>query len=82
MAAFQKETDVAKAKVEPFPEATDIPAAGEHEPRRLHYADLVPATEGLRAVFKRCHDYLHVNGNLGKEKAFWLNELSRGGHKL
>lgn len=71
MAAFQKETDTAKDKVEPFPEATDIPAAGEYEPRRLHYSDLVPATEGLRAVFKRCHDYLHVNGNLGKEKAFF-----------
>lgn len=71
MAAFQKETDQAKAKKEPFPEATDIPLAGESEPKRLHYADLVPATEGLRAVFKRCHDYLHVNGNLGKEKAFF-----------
>ncbi len=71
MAAFQKETDAVKAKIDPFPEVTDIPSAGEAEPRRLHYTDLVPATEGLRAVFKRCHDYLHVNGNLGKEKAFF-----------
>lgn len=71
MAAFEKETDKAKARKEPFPDATDIPRAGADEPGSLQYSDLVPATEGLRAVFKRCHDYLHVNGNLGKEKAFF-----------
>jgi type I restriction enzyme M protein len=37
----------------------------------LEFSELVPATEGLRSVFKRCHNYLHVNGNLGKEKAFF-----------
>jgi type I restriction enzyme M protein len=71
LVAFQKEIDPEKAKNEPFPESIDIPAAGDIEPRRLNYIDLVPATEGLRSVFKRCHDYLHVNGNLGKEKAFF-----------
>ena len=25
--------------------------------------------EGLRATFRRFHNYLHVNGKLGKEKA-------------
>ncbi len=71
MVALEKELDPKKAKSTPFLDATDIPLKGEDEPKRLHFSDLVPATEGLRAVFKRCHDYLHVNGNLGKEKAFF-----------
>jgi type I restriction enzyme M protein len=71
MMAVEKETDPEKSKEQPFLEATDIPLKGEDEPKRLHFSDLVPATEGLRTVFKRCHDYLHVNGNLGKEKAFF-----------
>lgn len=71
MVALEKETDPRKAKDRPFLEATDIPRKGETEPKRLEFTDLVPATAGLRAVFKRCHDYLHVNGNLGKEKAFF-----------
>lgn len=71
MLALEKEGDSKRAKTAPFLESTDIPLKGATEPKRLEYADLVPATEGLRAVFKRCHDYLHVNGNLGKEKAFF-----------
>jgi len=71
MLALEKEQDADKAKREPFPPSTDIPLKGAHEPKRLEFSDLVPATAGLRAVFKRCHDYLHVNGNLGKEKAFF-----------
>jgi type I restriction enzyme M protein len=71
MSALEKETDPERAKLAPFPEATDIPLKGASEPKRLNFAELVPATEGLRAVFKRCHNYLHVNGNLGKEKAFF-----------
>lgn len=54
-----------------FSEAVDIPLRGLHEPKRLQFYDLVPASEGLSAVFRRCHNYLHVNGNLGKEKAFF-----------
>lgn len=69
--AFEKEADPQTATEKPFLDAIDIPRKGEDEPKRLHFSDLVPATEGLRAVFKRCHDYLHVNGNLGKEKAFF-----------
>jgi len=71
MIAFEKETDPDKAKFSPFLEATDIPLKGTTEPKRLEFYELIPATEGLRSVFKRCHDYLHVNGNLGKEKAFF-----------
>lgn len=71
MLGIEKETNPEKAVQQPFLDATDIPLKGENEPKRLHFSDLVPATEGLRSVFKRCHDYLHVNGNLGKEKAFF-----------
>jgi type I restriction enzyme M protein len=71
MIALEKETDLERATLTPFLEATDIPLKGATEPKRLVFSDLVPATEGLRAVFKRCHNYLHVNGNLSKEKAFF-----------
>jgi type I restriction enzyme M protein len=71
MQAFEKEQDPKRAVAAPFLDATDIPLRGEHEPKRLKFSELVPATEGLSRVFKRCHDYLHVNGNLGKEKAFF-----------
>jgi len=71
MQAFEKEQDAKRAARAPFIEATDIPLKGEHEPKRRRFSELVPATEGLSKVFKRCHDYLHVNGNLGKEKAFF-----------
>ncbi len=71
MIALEKEQDPDKASREPFPLSTDIPLKGATEPKRLEFADLVPASAGLRHVFARCHDYLHVNGNLGKEKAFF-----------
>jgi type I restriction enzyme M protein len=71
MRALEVETDAKKAAREPFLDSTDIPLKGDTEPKRLEFADLVPATAGLRHVFARCHDYLHVNGNLGKEKAFF-----------
>jgi type I restriction enzyme M protein len=71
MQAFEKETDARRAVRHPFLEATDIPLKGEAEPKRRSWADLVPATEGLSSAFKRCHNYVHVNGNLGKEKAFF-----------
>lgn len=71
MIALEKEQDADKAAKVPFQPSTDIPLRGDNEPKRLEFADLVPATGGLRHVFARCHDYLHVNGNLGKEKAFF-----------
>ena len=69
MQAFERTVD-SKGNYD-FPEATDIPLKGENEPKRLQFSELVPATEGLRGTFKRCHNYLHVNGNLAKEKAFF-----------
>jgi type I restriction enzyme M protein len=69
--ALEKEIDPSRAKKNPFLDATDIPLNGADEPKPLQFTELVPATDGLRAVFKRCHNYLHVNGNLGKEKAFF-----------
>jgi type I restriction enzyme M protein len=71
MVAIEKEVDLERAKKHPFIEATDIPLKGATEPKRLAFSELVPATAGLRSVFKRCHNYLHVNGNLSKEKAFF-----------
>jgi type I restriction enzyme M protein len=71
MAALEKEQDARRAAENPFLEATDIPLRGEQEPKRLIFGELVPATHGLSGVFKRCHNYLHSNGNMGKEKAFF-----------
>jgi type I restriction enzyme M protein len=71
MQAFEKESDPKKAVKQPFLAATDIPFFGEQEPKRLEFSELVPATAGLQRVFKRCHDYLHTNGNMGKERAFF-----------
>jgi type I restriction enzyme M protein len=71
MQALEKELDAAKAASAPFLDATDIPLRGEQEPKRLRFSELVPATSGLSTVFQRCHNYLHVNGDLSKEKAFF-----------
>lgn len=71
MQAYEKEFDALKASKTPFLDATDIPLKGEAEPKRKRWSDLVPATDGLSSTFKRCHNYVHVNGNLGKEKAFF-----------
>ena len=71
MQAFEKEQDAKKSVRAPFLEATDLPLKGEAEPKRKRWSDLVPATEGLSSTFKRCHNYVHVNGHLGKEKAFF-----------
>ena len=71
MIALEKNTDHARAKDNPFPQATDIPIKGASEPKRLQFSELVPATHGLTTVFKRSHNYLHVNGNLSKERAFF-----------
>jgi type I restriction enzyme M protein len=71
MLAWEKNQDTVAAATTPFLEATDIPIKGDTEPKRLQFSDLKPATDGLSAVFKRCHNYLHSNGNLGKEKAFF-----------
>lgn len=71
MTALEKEADPAARLENPFPLATDIPRAGATEPARLTFSELVPAQEGLQTVFKRCHDYLHTNGSLSQEAAFF-----------
>jgi len=53
-----------------FPEAADLPAYGAKAPRPLQFTDLRPAHEGLRAAFKRCHNYIYANQGLQKEAAF------------
>ncbi|OBX35168.1 putative type I restriction enzymeP M protein [Halomonas elongata] len=71
MLALEKELDEKKSSKNPFLDATDIPLAGAEKPKRLHFSDLVPATNGLSSVFRRAHNYLHVNASLPKEKAFF-----------
>jgi len=48
---------------------TDIPRAGEDRPRRPERADLQIAHD-LTGIFRRCHNYIHVNGGLQKAEAF------------
>jgi type I restriction enzyme M protein len=53
-----------------FEEAADLPAFGIKEPPRLTFKDLIPAHEGLRDIFKRCHNYIYGNQGLPKDQAF------------
>ena len=71
MQAFERLHDSTVSTSKQIVPATGIPLRGEDEPRRKRFSELVPATDGLRSVFKRCHNYLHVNGNLSKERAFF-----------
>jgi len=48
---------------------TDIPRAGEDRPRRPERKDL-QVVHDLTSVFKRCHNYIHVNGGQQKAEAF------------
>lgn len=47
----------------------DIPSRGDLEPRVPTFLDLSPAVE-LKAVFRRCHNYIYVNQGLQKAEAF------------
>ena len=47
----------------------DIPSRGETEPKVPVYADLVPALD-LKAIFRRCHNYIYANQGLQKAEAF------------
>ncbi len=47
----------------------DIPSRGDTEPKAPVYADLVPALD-LKAIFKRCHNYIYANQGLQKAEAF------------
>lgn len=48
---------------------SDIPRAGDDRPRRPQRKDLKVASD-LKAIFRRCHNYIHVNGGLQKAEAF------------
>lgn len=48
---------------------TDIPRAGEDRPRRPERKDL-QVVHDLTSVFRRCHNYIHVNGGQQKAEAF------------
>lgn len=61
--AFERSVD---GKIE---KVSDIPRAGEDRPRRPERADLKVAHD-LTAIFRRCHNYIHVNGGLQKAEAF------------
>lgn len=52
-------------------EILDIPPAGKsiEEYEQLDFSQLRPATE-LKSVFKRCHNYIHGNQGLPKDRAF------------
>jgi type I restriction enzyme M protein len=47
----------------------DIPSRGDMEPKVPQYADLVPALD-LKAIFRRCHNYIYANQGLQKAEAF------------
>jgi type I restriction enzyme M protein len=53
-----------------FEEVPDIPPYGSKEPSRLTFRQLIPAREGLRELFRRCHNYIYANEGLQKESAF------------
>lgn len=53
-----------------FEETTDIPQYGSARVSRITFDKLIPAQEGLRAVFKRCHNYIAANQGLPKSEAF------------
>lgn len=52
-------------------EVMDIPPQGKSldEYEKLNFSQLKPATE-LESVFKRCHNYIHGNQGLPKDRAF------------
>lgn len=60
---------------EQLPEGTlvdgiaDIPSQGTLKPVVPVYRDLVPALD-LRAIFRRCHNYIYANQGLQKAEAF------------
>lgn len=53
-----------------FEDILDIPFADGKVLVAQNYADLVPATDTLKDVFKRCHNYISANQGGSKEAAF------------
>jgi type I restriction enzyme M protein len=50
-------------------DVADIPPYGKTQPPRITFTQLIPA-EGLRDVFRRCHNYIYANQGLPKDQAF------------
>ena len=50
-------------------ESIDIPRAGYDVPRVPVFGDLVPAVD-LKAVLRRCHNYIYANQGMQKAEAF------------
>lgn len=48
----------------------DIPLADEEKRDKFTFDNLLEPVEGLRATFKRCHNYIYMNQGLQKEHAF------------
>ncbi len=65
--AFEKTIVGNKFKIE---ETLDIPLAGGKLLVAHSFKDLVPATDVLKDVFKRCHNYIAANQGGSKENAF------------
>lgn len=55
---------------QPFVDATDLPQYGANAPKAPLHDELIPADEELKAVFHRCHNYIHGNQGIQKEAAF------------
>lgn len=53
-----------------FNDAIDIPFADGRPATANKFSDLVPATDVLKDVFKRCHNYISANQGGSKEAAF------------
>jgi type I restriction enzyme M protein len=60
---------VLKGKIT-FEDILDIPSFGRHIEAPSSFASLVPATEVLKDVFRRCHNYISTNQGGSKEFAF------------
>lgn len=50
-------------------DVADIPPYGKTQAPRITFDQLIPA-EGLRDVFKRCHNYIYANQGKPKDQAF------------
>lgn len=64
--AYQRVEEEGKVRSEPV---YDVPRRGELQPRRPSFEALVAAHD-LKAVLKRCHNYIYGNQGLPKDQAF------------
>lgn len=60
---------VRRGKVD-FEQVSDIPFADGRSETAMSFSSLVPGTDALKDVFKRCHNYIAANQGFSKEAAF------------